>query len=135
MQSDERMAQLLQQIAQQPGLAATLPSSEGDMVRAAVDGLSVYEIAQQHATSEEAVWRALGNAARMAAGQPLSQVETGGFGSDTDPGVTGGYGATGFGDLSADIDPGVVDADDPTAQTLTSDLPPEQGGSGSTTSA
>lgn len=134
MRSDQRMAQLLQQLQQQPGLAETLPRAEGDIVRDAMNGLSVYEIAQNHGTSEEAVWRALGSAARLASGQPLSQVETGGFGSDTDPGVTGGYGETGFGSLSADIDPGVVDADDPAAQQSTQDLPPAQGGAGTTTS-
>lgn len=36
----------------------------------------------------------------MAGGHPARpQVETGGLGSDTDPGVTGGYGDTGFGSL------------------------------------
>jgi len=54
----------------------------------------------------------LSTAARLASGQTVAQpVETGGFGSDTDPGITGGYGETGFGSLSADSDPGVVDAD------------------------
>lgn len=128
MRSDERMAQLLQQLGQQPGLPETLPGAEGAMVRDAMNGASVYEIAQQHGTSEEAVWRALSTAARLASGQPMTQVETGGFGSDTDPGVTGGYGETGFGSLSADIDPGVVDADDAAAQQSTNDLPPAQGG-------
>jgi hypothetical protein len=107
------MTQVLEQLQQNPGFAATLPSDEGAIVRDALDGRSVYEIAQNHSTSEASVWRVLGNAARMASGNPPArQVETGGFGSDTDPGVTGGYGATGFGDLSADIDPGVIDSDD-----------------------
>lgn len=107
------MAQLLELLQQNPGFAATLPSDEGAMVRDAVAGQSVYEIAQNHSTSEAAVWRTLGNAARMASGNPpVRQVETGGFGSDTDPGVTGGYGATGFGDLSADVDPEVLDSED-----------------------
>ncbi len=111
--SDERMAQLLEQLQQNPGFAATLPSDEGAIVRDATAGQSVYEIAQSHGTSEAAVWRVLGNAARMASGNPPArQVETGGFGSDTDPGVTGGYGSTGFGDLSADTDPGVLDSED-----------------------
>lgn len=111
--SDQRMARLLEQLQQNPGLAESLPSDEGAMVRDALNGQAVYEIAQQHGTSEAAVWRTLGLAAQMASGNPPArQVETGGFGSDTDPGISGGYGATGFGDLSADIDPGVVDAED-----------------------
>ncbi len=110
--SEERMARLLEQLEQTPGLAESLPSDEGNMVRDAMAGQSVYEIAQNHRTSEEAVWRTLSAAARMATGQTIAQpVETGGFGSDTDPGVTGGYGETGFGSLSVDSDPGVVDTD------------------------
>lgn len=107
------MARLLRQFNQAPGLAESLPDYEGDIVRDALAGQSVYEIAQNHRTSEEAVWRVLNNAARLAGGTPIAQpVETGGFGSDTDPGVTGGYGETGFGSLSADSDPGVVDTGD-----------------------
>jgi len=56
--SDERMAQLLSQLHAVPGLAESMPSAEGEMVRAALSGQTVYEIAQQHRTSEEAVWRA-----------------------------------------------------------------------------
>ena len=113
--SDARMRELLAQLDQNPGFAATLPSDEGAIVRDAVAGSSVYQIAQQHSTSEANVWRILGSAAQLARGNPPArQVETGGFGSDTDPGVTGGYGETGFGSLSADSDPGVVDSDDPT---------------------
>ncbi|HEX6292156.1 MAG TPA: hypothetical protein VFZ66_23410 [Herpetosiphonaceae bacterium] len=108
--STDRMESLLKQLHQQPGLAEQLPSQEGTIVRAALDGQSVYEIAQQHQVSEGFVWNVLGSAARMASGQPLQPVESGGFGSDTDPGVTGGYGETGFGSLSADTDPGVIDA-------------------------
>ncbi|WP_025745719.1 hypothetical protein [Kallotenue papyrolyticum] len=82
------------------------------MVGAALDGRTLYAIAQQYGTSEEAVWRILGAAARLAAEAPSPQrVATGGFGSDTDPGVTGGYGATGFGSLEADRDPGAVDSE------------------------
>ena len=35
----------------------------------------------------------------FATGAPVQPVESGGFGSDTDPGITGGYGDTGFGSL------------------------------------
>lgn len=97
--SEERMAKLVEQLEKNPGLTEQLPGREGAMVRDALDGLSVYEIAQNHRVSEAAVWGTLGNAARFASGQPIQPVETGGFGSDTDPGVTGGYGDTGFGSL------------------------------------
>lgn len=108
--SEERMARIVEQFQQNPAYIESLGSDEGEMARAALNGASVYEIAQQHSASEEAVWRVLGDAARMASGNPPThQVETGGFGSDTDPGVTGGYGETGFGSLSVDSDPGVID--------------------------
>jgi hypothetical protein len=98
--SDERMARLVEALQQDPGLAEGMPSQEGQMVRDALGGQSVYEIAQQHRVSERAVWDVLANAARAASGRSApQQVETGGFGSDTDPGVTGGYGETGFGSL------------------------------------
>ncbi|HEY0738939.1 MAG TPA: hypothetical protein VGD69_28735 [Herpetosiphonaceae bacterium] len=123
--SDERMASLLEQLQQQPGLGAQLPSQEGEIVRAALDGQSVYEIAQQHQVSEGFVWTTLSNAARMATGQQIQPVETGGYGSDTDPGVTGGYGETGFGSLSADSDPGVIDAQSERLPDLSQERPSE----------
>ncbi|HEX2910643.1 MAG TPA: hypothetical protein VH186_07525 [Chloroflexia bacterium] len=101
--SEERMAQLVEQLRQDPGLAESLPSKEGALVRDALEGQSVYEIAQNHRVSEQAVWSTLRNAARAASGKSIQPVETGGFGSDTDPGVTGGYGETGFGAL--DVEP------------------------------
>ena len=100
--SQERMAQLVEKLQQAPGLAESMPSEEGQIVRDALAGQSVFEIAQQHSISERRVWDVVSNAARAAAGQTLHQVETGGFGSDTDPGVTGGYGETGFGSLGND---------------------------------
>jgi len=100
--SSDRLAQLIDQLRQQPGLADTLPGQEGAIVRDALAGQDVYAIAQRHAVSEKAIWDTLGNAARAAAGRPAAQVETGGLGSDTDPGVTGGYGDTGFGSLGAE---------------------------------
>ncbi len=102
--SEERMALLVDQLQQDPGLVEQLPGHEGAIVREALDGKSVYEIAQNHRLSEQAVWGTLRNAARAATGQPIQPVESGGFGSDTDPGVTGGYGDTGFGEI--DVEPG-----------------------------
>lgn len=95
--ADRRMAAYLEQIEQDPTIAERLPTMEGAMVRGALDGDNVYAIAQEHEVTEGAVWEVLANAARMAAGHSVEPVITGGFGSDTTPGVTGGYGATGFG--------------------------------------
>jgi len=100
--SNERLAQLVKQLRQDPGIAEQLPDQEGAIVRGALAGHEVYTIAQQQHISEQAVWDILSNAARAAAGRETAQVETGGLGSDTDPGVTGGYGETGFGSLGAE---------------------------------
>ncbi len=124
--SQERMNRLVEQLEQDPGLAEQLPSEEGSIVRAALGGQCVYEFAQNHTVSEERIWRVLSNAARMASGQGVEQVETGGFGSDTDPGVTGGYGETGFGSLSADIEPGDTDAIGLTGFRSPESEPPEE---------
>lgn len=97
--SDRRMAALLAKLEQDPTLAERLPAMEGDMVRAALDGETVYEIAQTHAVTEGVVWDVLSRVARTASGQGVEPVVTGGLGSDTTPGRTGGYGATGFGDI------------------------------------
>ncbi len=105
--SAERMARLVDQLQQDPGMPDALPSQEGQIVRDALAGLDVYQIAQQHSMSERAVWDILSNAARAASGRAVSQVETGGFGSDTDPGVTGGYGETGFGSLGNETGPAI----------------------------
>lgn len=102
--SAERMVSLVEQLRTDPGIAESLPGIEGQMVRAAMDGQSVYEIAQQQQVSERRVWDVLSSAARAATGREVHQVETGGFGSDTDPGVTGGYGETGFGSIGNEPD-------------------------------
>ncbi|MDB5078523.1 MAG: hypothetical protein JWP00_447 [Chloroflexi bacterium] len=101
--SDEHMAQLVKQLKKDPGMAEQLPGKEGTIVRNALSGQTVYEIAQNYRMSEEAVWGVLRSAARSASGQKIEPVESGGLGSDTDPGITGGYGDTGFGSL--DVEP------------------------------
>jgi hypothetical protein len=96
----DRLQALMERLRRNPALPEELPVQEGAFVRAALARQSVHAIAQQHQVSEGAVWRALADAARLAAGEaPARRVETGGLGSDTDPGVTGGYGDTGFGSL------------------------------------
>ena len=96
--SDKRLADLVEQLRADPGLAGSLPGEERAIVEAAIEGESVHLIAQAHQMSTEAIWSVLGNAARLASGHgATARVEVGGLGSDTDPGVTGGYGDTGFG--------------------------------------
>lgn len=98
--SDERMARVVEQLRLDPALADRMPAQEGEIVRAALAGESVFAIAQRFGRSEASIWELLSSAMRAAGGAPgLRQVETGGLGSDTDRGVTGGYGDTGFGSL------------------------------------
>jgi hypothetical protein len=104
--SDEHMAQLIKQLKKDPGLIEQLPGKEGEIVRGALEGQTVYEIAQEHRMSEEAVWGVLRSAARSATGQKIEPVESGGLGSDTEPGVSGGYGDTGFGSLEVEPEQG-----------------------------
>ncbi|MDQ4076572.1 MAG: hypothetical protein M3220_10045 [Chloroflexota bacterium] len=97
------MAKLVERLRQAPALPATLPDQQGRIVRGALDGQSVYEIAQAEGIAEEAVWETLGTAAQSAINQmPEDRVEMGGMGSDTDPGVTGGYGDTALGSLEGE---------------------------------
>ncbi len=92
------MSRLVEQLRQAPELAEQLPMEQGAIVRDALSGMDVHDIANQNRVTEATVWEVLGNAARLATGhEPTQRVETGGMGSDTDPGVTGGYGDTGFG--------------------------------------
>lgn len=93
--ADERLAKLVSRLEDYPGLVEQMPGEEGAIVQAALRGQNVHVIAHDHSMSEAAVWRILSNAARMAGGQaPPQAIETGGLGSDTDPGVTGGYDET-----------------------------------------
>jgi hypothetical protein len=106
--SDQRMQRLVDELRRSPDVAMGLSGQEGVIVEEALAGRSVYEIAQRAQVSEEAVWRVLGAAARAAGGRSVEHPpESGGLGSDTDPGVTGGYGDTGFGALGNET-PGVV---------------------------
>ncbi len=78
------------------GLVETLPEQEQRMAEMIARGQKPYEIAMAEGISEEAVWtfvRSLANAATVSS----RGYETAGLGADTDPGVTGGYGDTGFG--------------------------------------
>jgi hypothetical protein len=99
LSSARQIATIRRALNQDPTLPEQLPAQEGDIVRRAMAGEDVHHIAQQLSLPEAAVWEVLGNAARLASGQGRERVETAGLGSDTDPGVTGGYGDTGFGAL------------------------------------
>lgn len=88
----------------------TLPGVERKIATLAADGAPVWEIAQEAGMSEAAVWRTLDGVVATVTGRPMAQVETGGLGADTDPGVTGGYGDTGFGAL--DTEP-IADSSEP----------------------
>ncbi len=97
--SQDRMARLVAELQQDPGLVEGLPSQEGQIARDALAGLSVYEIAQQHSVGERTVWDVLSNAARAASGRGVEQVEIGSanVGVDNEYGVTGNYGEAGLG--------------------------------------
>ncbi len=111
--SEEQMHRLVAQLEQAPGLAEQLPMEQAQLVRAALAGENVHDIANANRVTEATVWEVLGNAARMATGQgPVQRTESGGLGSDTDPGVTGGYGETGFGSLGTE-GPGMPNPDEP----------------------
>jgi hypothetical protein len=79
-----------------------LPSTERRIATMAADGQPVWAIAQTLGISEAAVSRTLDGVLAAVEGRELSSVETGGLGADTDPGVTGGYGDTGFGALDTE---------------------------------
>jgi hypothetical protein len=80
----------------------TLPSVERRIALMAASGTPIWEIAQQVRESEGAVARTLDGIIAVMTGRATEPVETGGLGADTDPGVTGGYGDTGFGALDTE---------------------------------
>jgi hypothetical protein len=80
----------------------TLPAVERRIATLAANGMPVWEIAQQTRESEGAVWRTLDGIVAVVTGRDVEPVETGGLGADTDPGVRGGYGETGFGALDTE---------------------------------
>ena len=81
----------------------TLPAVERKIAAMAAEGASLWEIASETGLSDGAVGRTLDGVIAAVTGRRVEPVETGGLGADTDPGITGGYGDTGFGAL--DLDP------------------------------
>jgi hypothetical protein len=99
--SSQWMTELVGQIRRAIGVIEQLPTKERAIIFDALEDRDVYQIAQRHQVTESYVWVVLNNAARLAHSWPTT-VESSGLGSDTDPGVTGGYGESGPGDLTTE---------------------------------
>ena len=89
----------------------TLPALERRIATLAAEGAAVWEIAHETRLSEAAVARTLDAVVAAVTGREVNPVETGGLGADTDPGVTGGYGDTGFGALDTEPIPDNTEPD------------------------
>ena len=105
--NDEQPAQsdteaLQKALAEAKTYLGTLPTTERTIASLAAKGMPVWEIAQTIGISEAAVSRTLDGVYAAITGREITPVETGGVGSDTDAGVTGGYGDTGFGALDTE---------------------------------
>jgi hypothetical protein len=100
--SDDRLESVRRALAEATAYIQTLPSVERRVAALAAEGVPAWEIAQETGQSEAAVWRTLDGVVAAVSGREVAQVETGGLGADTDPGVTGGYGDTGFGALDTE---------------------------------
>ena len=74
-----------------------LPPAERHIATLAANGSPVWEIAQQMRMSEGAVAHTLDSIVAALTGREVEQVETGGLGADTDPGISGGYDPDPFG--------------------------------------
>jgi hypothetical protein len=94
--------ELVQLLRNAQAYIQTLPPVERKIATLAASGTPIWEIAQQTRESEGAVWRTLDGIVAVVTGREIEPVETGGLGADTDPGVTGGYGDTGFGALDTE---------------------------------
>lgn len=96
-----------------PGFVETLPDPERRVAEMVVEGRRPYEIAMETGMSEAAVWtlvRSLAQGVAAPSQVPASRgYETAGLGADTDPGVTGGYGDTGFGAIGNEEPPAVTE--------------------------
>ncbi len=88
-----------------------MPDMEREVALLAANGTPIEDIAARTGHSEETVWRTLHRIVSDVTGQRREPVETGGLGADTDPGVSGGYGDTGFGAL--DTEPPIAGSDEP----------------------
>ncbi len=102
--SDNETRRVLQE-AHAASYIQTLPAVERKIATMAAGGASIWEIASETGMSDGAVGRTLDGVIAAVTGRQVAPVETGGLGADTDPGVTGGYGDTGFGALDTEALP------------------------------
>ena len=68
-----------------------LPGQERRIAELAADGVPVWSIAAELGISDAAVSSTLARIVAVVAGRSGERVEVGGLGSDTDPGIHGGY--------------------------------------------
>jgi len=68
-----------------------LPGQERRIAELAADGVPVWSIASELGVSDEAVASAIARVVAVVSGRSGDRVEVGGLGSDTDPGIHGGY--------------------------------------------
>ncbi len=88
MEPDDEITRLLRE---SHAYILTLPPQERHIATMAAEGAPTWEIAQQMRISDGAVAHVLDRIVAVLSGRVVEQVETGGLGADTDPGVTGGY--------------------------------------------
>ena len=102
--NNAREARYRELLQANPALIEGLPPKEQRIAEKVAAGEAVPFVANDESISEDAVWHLLDTLFRNATGNHTPRpVETGGLGSDTDAGVSGGYGETGFGSISSDV--------------------------------
>lgn len=102
MDHDAATQEIRRQLAGAHAYIAGLPDLERRVGTLAAEGTPVWAIANEVGIAERAVSDMLADILAAVTGRPISPVVTGGLGSDTEPGVTGGYGETGFGSLDTE---------------------------------
>jgi len=102
------LARLVSRLQRSIARIQRLPQPERRIAQLALEGREVHEIAQRVEMAEDAVWRILATVAgekpEGVASGDVAPFEGAGLGADTDPGVTGGYGDTGFGSIGNEPD-------------------------------
>jgi hypothetical protein len=99
-QEEKAYRELGTRLADQPGLIQSMPGQEQRIARGVAEGRKPFDIAAEEGISEDAVWTVIRALQNAVSGNVSSRgYETAGMGADTDPGVTGGYGETGFGSI------------------------------------
>jgi len=101
-QDHDDTQQIRQQLAGAGAYIASLPEPDRRIAQLAAAGTPLWAIANETGQAEAAVAATLRDILAAVGGRPVSPVTTGGMGSDTDPGIHGGYGETGFGSLDTE---------------------------------